>query len=129
VKNVAQGELSFKNLTLKEKQWLFTRCLWRLLEFFYTEHPHWDISIDEAYRPPETAELYEKQGRGIKNSLHCLRLAVDLNLFIDGVYQKSVEPYRFLGEYWKSLHPLCAWGGDFKNRDARHFSIRHGGRE
>jgi hypothetical protein len=32
-----------------------------------------------------------------------------------------------LGEFWESLHPLCCWGGHFRNRDPYHFSVTHGG--
>lgn len=80
----------------------------------------------EAYRTPEQAKLNAQKGSGIANSLHCQRLAVDFNLFINGEYQTRTEAYRELGEYWESLGG--AWGGRFKNRpDGNHFSLEHDG--
>ena len=79
------------------------------------------VTLGEAYRPPETAELYAQQGRGSKNSLHSRRLAIDLNLFKDGVYLSSTESHRELGTWWKSLGPNHAWGGDFG--DGNHYSL------
>lgn len=62
-------------------------------------------------------------------SLHPERLAIDLNLFIDGVYQKSSEAHEPLGKFWKALHPDNAHGGDFRPRDGNHYSRGHGGRK
>jgi hypothetical protein len=66
-------------------------------------------------------------GSGIRNSLHELLLALDLNLFKDGKFLDKTEDHQFLGEYWESLHPLCRWGGRFK--DGNHYSIEHEGRK
>lgn len=87
------------------------------------------LSLDEAYRPPEVAKLYAQQGRGISNSLHCDKLAVDLNAFVGGKLVTTQEGYAALGAFWKSLSPLNAWGGDFRSRDYRHFSRSRGGRQ
>lgn len=84
------------------------------------------VSVDEVYRPPETARLYAREGRGIVRSLHIKRLALDLNLIREGA-MCNLDDYVPLGEYWKSLDPLCCWGGDFQSRDARHFSLSYGG--
>ncbi len=65
---------------------------------------------------------------GIVMSLHRLKLAIDLILFRDGKPCWNSDDYRELGEYWESLHPLCRWGGRFRNPDGGHFSIAHQGR-
>lgn len=58
-------------------------------------------------------------------SLHGLRLAIDLNLFISGVYQTNSKAYLPLGEYWESLGG--SWGGRFSKPDGNHFSLAHEG--
>ncbi|MBB9356801.1 M15 family metallopeptidase, partial [Escherichia coli] len=66
-----------------------------------------------------------KTGKGIRNSLHTLRLAVDFNLFINGEYQADTDAYRPLGEYWESIGGT--WGGRFSRADGNHFSLEHNG--
>lgn len=83
----------------------------------------YELTFGEAYRPPELAALYAKQGRGIVKSLHTDRLAVDFNLFKDGNYLSSTEDHRELGEYWESIGGT--WGGRFK--DGNHYSLEHNG--
>ena len=83
----------------------------------------YEITLGEAWRTPEQAEIYAKKGIGIKSSVHRKRLAVDINLFVNGQLTWDVEHYRVLGELWKTMHPLARWGGDFKGRDAVHFSF------
>lgn len=92
------------------------------------------LTLGEAWRPPELADLYAKDGRGISNSLHCIRLAIDLNAFKNGVYLDGSEAWHIpllsrLGTLWKSLDPFCAWGGDFaqKEKDYNHYSFKHNG--
>lgn len=88
------------------------------------------VTFGEAYRPEETAALYEEQGRGIANSNHTRRLAIDLNLFLYGQYLTDSEHYRELGEWWKRESTdeyTCAWGGDFSRPDGNHFSFEHNG--
>jgi hypothetical protein len=65
----------------------------------------------------------------MEGSLHYQGLADDLLIFKDEVYLKNTEDYRFAGEYWKSLSPLCAWGGDFQKADGNHFSRSFGGKK
>lgn len=110
-------------MTLRQKQSFFVELVARLIQ--EANRQGYELTFGEAYRPPETAALMEKQGKGIKNSLHTLKLAIDLNLFKDGVYLSSTESHRPLGTYWKSLNPMCRWGGDFN--DGNHYSLEHNG--
>lgn len=96
--------------------------------FNFIENEGYELTLGEAWRPPETARLYEQQGKGISSSLHCARLAIDLNLFRRGQYLTDTESYRLAGEYWESLSvDGCrhCWGGHFG--DGNHFSIEHNG--
>ncbi len=113
-------------MTLRQKQSLFARLIATLITWAYSEG--YEITLSEAYRTPEQARLNAMRGTGIVSSLHCKRLAFDLNLFKDGKYLTKTEDHRFLGERWKQMHPLCRWGGDFQRRDGNHYSLTHGGR-
>jgi hypothetical protein len=118
-------------MELSSKQQRFTLLISRLIFWAYSKG--YALTFGEAYRTPEQAALNAKKGTGIANSLHTQRLAVDLNLFIkdldSGVfqYQSDSKAYKKLGDYWKTLDPACAWGGDFKRQDGNHFSFEHNG--
>ena len=113
-------------MTLSEKQRLFSRLFTSLLVWIH-EQPGYEVVGGDWHRTPADAAANAAQGTGIVHSLHTLSLACDLNLFLHGVYQPDSEAYRPLGEYWKSLHPLCRWGGDFSKPDGDHFSLEHEG--
>jgi len=83
-------------------------------------------TFGEAYRSKDQAEIYAKQCKGVIDSLHCKRLAVDLNLFNSaGEYLVDYDSYKSLGDYWKSLNSANRWGGDFKNLvDSNHFEMQ-----
>ena len=123
---MAQSAEGSGTLTLGQKQQIFTANIARLIIWCYNEG-YW-LTFSEAYRTPEQAKLNAKSGKGIANSTHMIRLAVDFNLFISGKYQTDTEAYRAMGQYWKTLHAENRWGGDFKSRpDGNHFSMTHGG--
>ncbi len=52
-------------------------------------------------------------------SLHCKKLAVDLNLFINGRYLKNTESHQQFGEFWESMGG--SWGGRWG--DGNHYSL------
>jgi hypothetical protein len=113
-------------MTLREKQSLFARLVGQLIQYAYQNG--YELTFGEAYRTPEQAALNAQKGSGIANSLHTKRLAIDLNLFLAGRYITDSASYKPLGDFWKSLHPDCCYGGDFKPRaDGNHFSLTHNG--
>jgi len=90
----------------------------------------YEVTLGETYRPEETALLYAAQGKGIRNSLHQMKLAADLNLFKDGHFLTDSDAYHDAGEWWESLSTddyECCWGGRFQKPDGNHFSIGHNG--
>ncbi|EHZ6871922.1 MULTISPECIES: M15 family metallopeptidase [Providencia] len=108
-------------MTLSEKQALFTVMIAKLI-FFADEHGY-RLTFGEAYRTPEQAAANAKSGKGIKNSLHTQRLAVDFNLFKNGVWLTKSTDHQPLGEYWESIGGT--WGGRFN--DGNHYSLEHNG--
>ncbi|HFJ4332287.1 M15 family metallopeptidase [Serratia liquefaciens] len=111
-------------MTLSEKQQLFTKLIAQLI--LWADEKGYRLTFGEAYRTPEQAALNAKKGSGISNSLHTKRLAVDLNLFINGQYQTNSTAYLPLGEFWESIGG--SWGGRFRDRpDGNHFSLEHEG--
>ena len=88
----------------------------------------WGVTFGDAYRDPRVhGKQGEKKSYSGAKSAHKNRLAVDLNLFIDGVFQTTTEAHRRLGEYWKGLHPDNRWGGDFSKPDGNHYSREYRG--
>lgn len=85
----------------------------------------YQVTFAEAWRTPQQAQWNADHGSGIACSLHIERLAIDLNVFVDGVYQAddSKGCYKALGEWWKSLGADHYWGGDFKLVDLDHYSL------
>jgi len=109
-------------MTLSERQQIFATNVARLI--LNINGSGCACTFGEVYRTPEQAALNAANGIGIKNSLHCKRLAVDLNIFRQGIYLSNTEAYTPFGEYWESLDPLNRWGGRFK--DGNHFEMREG---
>ena len=89
------------------------------------QQPGYGVTFGEAWRTPEQAALDADKGIGIKNSLHTQRLAVDLNLFIDGELQTTTSAYEDLGIKWESMGGC--WGGRFAKPDGNHFSMEFQG--
>lgn len=88
----------------------------------------YEVTFGEAYRPKEMAAIYKAQGVGIDNSLHSMRLAFDLNLFMDGRFLQTKDEYEEAGKIWQSYSCQeyeCIWGGIFSDSD--HFSMEHNG--
>lgn len=112
-------------MKLWEKQALFAQNMAKLI--IEMNSKSFKPTLGEAYRTPEQAALNAKNGKGIAHSLHCDRLAIDINLLDkDGKYLTDKASYKQFGDYWKSLHPLNRWGGDFKNLvDSGHFEMQN----
>jgi len=113
-------------MSLGELQRLHVQLVAKLITFVYAQG--YELSWGEAYRTAEQAEWDCQSGTGIAQSVHCNRLAVDLQLFKDGVYLTDPTDYKFMGDYWKTLDANCRYGGDFKTVDADHFSFTYQGR-
>lgn len=107
--------------SLRQLQSLHVRLTAKLID--WATQAGYELTWGETLRTPAQAMINAANGSGITHSLHLVKLAVDLSLFKDGKFLETVEDYRPLGEHWKTLDPLCRWGGDFQRVDADHFSI------
>lgn len=97
-------------MRLKAKQMLFAKLLPLLLGYIHALGH--EVTLGNTTAPTSTP-----------TSLHPKKLAIDLNLFIAGVYQRSTKAHEKPGVFWESLHPLCRWGGRFKKKDGNHYEM------
>ena len=114
-------------MLLWTKQVLFAKNFALLLQFIFGQG--YNVTMGECYRTQEQAEIYFKEHKGIEHSLHCKRLAVDLNILDkDGKYLTDAKYYKSAGDYWHSLHPHNRWGGSFQHGCAKgdfgHFEMQ-----
>lgn len=110
---------------LGDKQKWFTWLLSVLFDKIHNEG--YEFTLGDAYRDPRVfGQVGEKNGYGRASSNHKVRLAIDLNLFKDGVYLTKTEDHKQFGEFWETLDPDCAWGGRFQ--DGNHYSMKYNGR-
>lgn len=116
-------------MTLGEAQRAFTPMVALLIQRAYDMG--YELTLGDAYRDPRLhGDVGVKLGYGRSRSNHKIRLAIDLNLFKDGVYLASTEDHRPLGMWWEELgrktgKPL-SWGGHFN--DGNHYSWEWEGR-
>lgn len=113
-------------MNLAQKQRVFARLVAKLLT--KANDLGFEVSIGEVWRPPETAQLYAKKGGGIANSLHCDKLAIDINLFKGDLWLRRTKDHAELGAWWEAQSTAdykCCWGGHFD--DGNHYSIEHQG--
>lgn len=133
-----------ENLSLGQSQELFAVCIAKLI--LWLDSKGYKIRLVDVC-PSSTRKGYilklnakgqfERIGDIVKfedavhmnPGCHYFFTAGDLNLFKYNVWlNKGDEPiWQEAGAYWKSLHPNCTWGGDFK--DANHFSITYNGKK
>lgn len=117
-----------------DKQFEFTIDLGRLLLYVANQ-----LSIEAARAGDKVqitmGDVYEDQTRPescwvhMPGSLHSLRLAADVNLFVNGEYITGRNQYfSRMGDFWENLRPgENFWGGRFG--DYNHFSRGHEGKK
>lgn len=83
------------------------------------------VTLGEALRTAQQAQLDADAGKGISHSLHIQKLAIDLNFFKGGLWVTDGAELADIGAWWKSLGPMYFWGGDFTHipADGNHFSL------
>jgi hypothetical protein len=90
-----------------------------------------EIAVMIQTRFSRAAQLLRECGDGTRKSLHIDGLAGDVDLFVNGEYQRVATQYQPLGIFWEALAPDAEWGGRFVSSppDGPHFSIAHDGRK
>lgn len=72
------------------------------------------VRLGEALRTIEQQQLYFSSGRSkTLNSMHLKKLAIDLNLIVDGRLATAAE-IAPLGKWWEALDPKNRWGGSWR---------------
>lgn len=105
--------------SLREAQEIFSLNIAQLIIVIFRHG--FTCTLGEAWRPKETASLYASQGKGIKDSQHCKKLALDINLYQNGKYLKKTANHEVFGKIWEGLHPHCRWGGRWG--DGNHYEF------
>lgn len=113
-------------MTLREARCQFTECLAWLVNFAVT-HGYEAAFAEGMDRRTEKDPTSDH----MKNSLHDIGLAQDIDLYKNGTYLAKTEDHRELGEAWEAEGqkrglPL-AWGGRFS--DGNHYSLTWQGRK
>lgn len=109
-------------MKLSEQQQVFAINAAKLI--LYANELVTPVTLGEAYRDQLTQDRYFKLGLSkTKNSQHLNRMAIDLYIFVNGVYSDKLHDYKKLAEFWESLHPKnvagYSWGWD-----AGHFEMK-----
>lgn len=117
-------------MSLSDKQFEFSKDVLLLLNFALSRG--WKFTLGEVMRTKDQQEIYYGSGRSqTMDSLHLLRLAIDINFFKpiieDGIhygydYTVDKKDIQMFGDFWESLHKKNKWGGNFKTfTDTPHF--------
>lgn len=99
----------------------FLRALCHLV--LWADSQGYTLTLGEAERPAILEQLYAKLGKGIRDSQHRDRLAVDLHLYVDGIYQDDSAAHARIGAKWQQLDKRARWGGRFPKPDGNHYEF------
>lgn len=111
-----------KPMSLRQTQSRFALMVAALINKAY--ELGYEVTLGDAYRDPRVfGVMGERKGYGESQSAHKQRLAIDLNLYKDGVWLQATDAHKPLGEWWESEGG--AWGGRFN--DGNHYSLEFGG--
>lgn len=107
-------------MSLVNKQAKFATAVGKLLTWC-AENNH-TVTFGDAYRDPRVHGAWgEKKSYGARNSTHKVRLAVDLNLIVNGKLAQPAD-YAPLHDYWDTIG-----GAKRIADDMNHFSFEHEG--
>lgn len=112
-----------KNIPFIERQQIFALNVAKLI--LYINVKGYKCTFGETLRTKEIAQIYAKTGKGVLDSNHLYKLAVDLNLFdSEGRYITDFKSYEQFGIFWEKLNSFNEWGGRWKRLvDSCHFEM------
>ena len=113
-------------MRLGDAQRRFALDVAKLIQYIY--NCGYECTFGDAYRDPRSHGVMGKRSTyGRATSAHKQRLAIDLNLFLDGKYLSTTEAHRLFGEFWEGMTQDNVWGGRFTSPDGNHYSRRYNG--
>ena len=110
-----------KTIPFVERQQTFALNVAKLI--LYINVKGYRCTFGETLRTKEMAQIYARTGRGVLDSNHLYKLAVDLNLFKNGVYLTDAKEYKQFADYWLTLNPFNEAGYYWKSVDSQHFEM------
>lgn len=105
-------------MKLSERQQLHSQRLGLLLNYL----PVLSLETGNKYTVA-IADAQSRPGNKPKHkpgSFHFIKCATDIDLFINGIYQKTTKAHEPLGKFWVAIGGT--WGGNFKKPDGNHYS-------
>lgn len=107
---------------MREKQSIFLQNIAKLILWAFENGI--ELTGGELFRTEEQHQWNLAHGKSkAVRSKHQDRLAMDLNVFINGEYKTDKESYKALAEQWKKLNPNNVAGYDW-GWDANHFEMK-----
>ena len=121
-------------MSLSDKQWIFLQNVGNLI--MYAAKNGYKLTLGGGYRTEDQQWLYYN-GKTITdgklvdttrksktmNSKHLKRLAIDFNIFKNGVLTYDIKDVELLGRYWESLNSKNEYGGFWEWKDIPHFQM------
>lgn len=104
--SLGKDQETFSRLITKHLQWLFDNG--------------YEVRLGDCYRDPRVhGEYGEKVGYGAAKSQHKKKLALDINLFKDGIYLTTSDGHKESAIHWESLNKHCRSG--IRYSDSNHY--------
>lgn len=99
-----------QSLSLREHRCAFTSDIAKLIQ--YAIEKGYECAGDDLKSSP-ACKIH------MNGSQHYKGLALDLLLYLKGIYLRKTSDHQLLGEFWESLSPFNRWGGRYS--DGNHY--------